>query len=299
MEERIIDKEREIKVKRRPEGDDIVDALAEDGGEPSEEELVLELPEEEYDEDLVGLTPSQLKEELERREKARREAEEESARLSQAGAEKLGEEAFEEAESLFAQAVMYDGGNLDAGKGLWIARTKDFTSDEAFYLDTNAEEFNVAPDEVRAFVLERVGGKLEAERKAFRGEADALRGTVEESIEFRRGYFRDNKRYYLVRFGIVFAIFALFLIACGISASFIYATRSVAPIVLVGTFGGLAFVMLVFVVLYARKLVVAHRLCRANEDRSSTEKGARLVYLDEKLRCLDLVFRDGEEEAEE
>lgn len=111
MEERIIDREREIKIKRKREGDDAVDALAADETEDEipEEELVLEFPEgEEYDEDLVGLTPSQLKEELARREKALSEAREESKKLAALGEEKLAEGSYDEAESLFGQATVYD-----------------------------------------------------------------------------------------------------------------------------------------------------------------------------------------------
>ena len=265
MEERIIDNEREIKNKRRREGVDAVDALA-DGGEEAlpEEELVLELPEEEYDEDLVGLTPSQLKEELERRERALREAREESEKLTLAGAEKLGEGAFEEAESFFAQALTYD--------------------------PENAEE------EVRAFVKERAGARLEGEREAFRAEERPLREKVEESMEFRRGYFRDNRNYFLVRFGIFFGLFALCLVGAGISASFIYSTRGITPIVLIACFGGAALVMLAVAIVFARKLVVANRLCRENEKLSSTEDGARLAYLQDRLHCLDLVLDGAERE---
>ena len=67
MEERLIDKDesRKIKIKHTAEGEDVVDALAPDGEEEAVEEeetdYIVELPEEdeEYDEDLVGLTPSQ------------------------------------------------------------------------------------------------------------------------------------------------------------------------------------------------------------------------------------------------
>lgn len=297
MEERIIDNEREIKIKRRREGDDVVDALA-DGGEETlpEEELVLELPEEEYDEDLVGLTPSQLKEELERRERALREAREESEKLTLAGAEKLGEGAFEEAESFFAQALTYDPENAEAGKGVWQARTKEFADYEPFYQKENAEELGGAPEEVRAFVKERAGARLEGEREAFRAEERPLREKVEESMEFRRGYFRDNRNYFLVRFGIFFGLFALCLVGAGISASFIYSTRGITPIVLIACFGGAALVMLAVAIVFARKLVVANRLCRENEKLSATEDGARLAYLQDRLHCLDLVLDGAERE---
>ncbi|MDE5896474.1 MAG: hypothetical protein K2H43_01525 [Clostridia bacterium] len=301
MEERLIDNERGIKIKRKREGLDAVDALADDGAEEEipEEELVLELPDgEEYDEDLVGLTPSQLKEELARREKAAREARAESEKLALAGAEKLGEENFEEAESLFAQAVTYDPENAEAGKGLWQARTKNFTDGEAFYAGDNAEELAASIEAVRAYVLDRAGERLREERETYRQEEEPLKEKVEESMEFRRGYFRDNRRYYLVRFGIFVGIMLLCLIGAAVSASFLYSTQSITPIVLIGCFGGVAAVMLAVAIVFSRKLLVAHRLCRANENLSSTEDGARLAYLQERLRCLQLVL-DGRTNEEE
>ncbi len=293
MEERIIDNEREIKIKRKREGADYVDALAEDGAaeEIPEEELILELPEgEEYDEDLVGLTPSQLKEELARREKAMREAREESKKLTAAGAEQLGAEAYGEAEDLFAQAVMYDPDNAEAGKGLWLARTKNFTDDEAFFQDTNAEELNAANEEVRAYVLEQAGERLRVDRETLRAECAPLKAEVEESRAYRRGYFSDHKKYYLVRFGAWLGLFALLVLGAGISASFIYSTRGILPVALTGGFGAAAALSLVFVVVFSRKLLVASRLCRENERPASTETGARLEYLEERLRCLDIIL---------
>lgn len=294
MEERIIDNEREIKIKRKREGMDAVDALsdeAEGEEELSEEELILEIPEgEEYDEELVGLTPTQLKEELARRERAIREAREACEKLTAEGEEKLAAGAYEEAEELFAAALSYDAENVNAGKALWLARTERYTKDDAFFRDTYAEEFAALPDEVRESVLGGMGESLRAQREELRREEAPLREEVEGKQAERREAFRANRAYYLRPFGICFALFAVFLLGLGISAGFLYRTTTMIPIILMGVFGGLAFVLLIATVVLSRKVLVADRLCRENEKLSSTKEGARLAVIEEKLRCLDLVL---------
>lgn len=301
MEERLIDNEREIRIKRKREGVDAVDALADDQTpeEIPEEELVLEIPEgEEYDEDLVGLTPSQLKEELERREKARKEAEEECRTLTAEGEEKLVAGEYAEAEALFMQATLYDPESVSAGNGLWRARTEDFKKDDAFYSEENAADFAKAPKEVRGSVLEKVSERLSAAREEARREAIPLREKVSEKQEERRAPFLANRKYYLVRFCVAVLAFALTAIGAGIAASFLYTTKnSAVPIALTASFGGLALIAFVLIAVFARKLLVAHRLCCANEKLSATEDGARLQEIENRLRVLDLVL-DGEAQEE-
>ena len=76
MEERIMDEDELRGIKKRREGD------APEDGQSLAYELTGEdgAAEDGYDEDLVGLTPSQLQEELARREKQRAEAHAESLR---------------------------------------------------------------------------------------------------------------------------------------------------------------------------------------------------------------------------
>lgn len=292
MEERIIDNEREIKIKRKRGGDDVVDALAEDGEgvEAEEEELVLELPEDdEYDEDLVGLTPSQLKEELARREKAKKEAEAECEKLTLEGEEKLAAGNYAEAEIFFTQALMYCW-NENAGKGLWRARTKDFSDTDAFYRDHNGEELAEGSEEVRAFVLEKMGSTLEAEREEYRKEAEPLKESVEKAQAARRAPFLANKKYYRTRLRICLAAFVACVIGVIVSASMIYSTQGMLPVWLAVGFGAAAVICLAFTLYMTRKVLVAHRLCTANERLSSTEEGARLEYLSGRLDCLNLIL---------
>lgn len=299
MEERILDDDesRGIKIKRTANGGtDAVDALAE--GEETEEEIYLDLPEEEYDEDLVGLTPTQLKEELERRERLKREAREESERLKTSADEKLAAGKFADAELLYAQALVCDGENEAAAKGLWTARTKNFADAEAVFAENAAEEL-AANETARAFVVEKIGKTLQTLRDSYAKEEAEIAPGFEQKQEERREAFAANRKYYLLRFGVFFVLAVLFLVGVGVSASFILRTQTNVPIILIGVFSGLALAMLIAAIVFARKLFVASRLYAANEKLSSTETGARLESLRGRLRALDLVLSEAGEEDEE
>lgn len=300
MEERILDDDgRLIRLKKTASGG--VDAVEDtDGAEdvsPEDEELLLEFADSgELDEDMAGLTAAQLREALAKRERAMQEAKEESEKLAAEGAELLEKEDFDGAAEKFGEALLYDRSNEEAGKGVWIARTRDFTDLEPL-LGEEAADLSESAFQ-RNFVLERAGDRLAALRTEYRSEEEALAPDVERDMETRRQSFRANRKYYLVRFLGFFAALVLSLIAVAVSASYIYTTKSPAPVVCSAAFGIAAFAMLVFAVVYSRKLLVAHRLCRANEDLSSTEKGARLADLRTRLAALDAVFSDGNGESE-
>jgi len=296
MEERMIDKddERLIRLKRTAEGEtDAQDETAQDGDAAAEEEVVVELPEGEYDEDLVGLTPSQLQRELERRRKAEEEARAECEKLVTAAEELLLEKKYWDAEPLFAQAATYPFADGRIFKGLWTARTKDFTDFDTLLCREYAEEIASSDAEVKEFVLERCRG-LEAEReKAMREEAETAPAVLERQAK-RRGAFLENRKFYAVRTLALFAATVLLLIGTAVSASFIVKTLSIAPVVLTGVFGGAAFAVLVCALVFLRKYVVAQRLYRANESLFSTEEGSKLEALRDKIVCLNLIL-DGKE----
>lgn len=289
MEERILDEEesRRIKLKRTAEGTDAVDALAE--GEGGEEEVYVDLPEEEYDEDLVGLAPSQLREELEKRARAAREARAESERLTEAGGEKFAAGEFADAELLFAQALVCDGGNEAAREGLWTSRTKNFTESEVYFRKGVADELE-NDGAARAFVLAHAEETLKTLRDTYAAEEKEIAPAIEAKQEERRAAFAANRKYYLLRFSVFFALAALFAIGVGVSASFLLRTLTDVPIILVGVFAGLCLVSLAVAVVFARKLYVASRLCSANEKLSSTESGARLEFLRDRLAALGRIL---------
>lgn len=287
MEERILDDEegRGIRLKRTKDG--ATDAV-EDLGEGDEEELVLEFSEEELgelDEDLVGLTPSQLQEELERREKARQEALEESRKLIKEGDALLERGNFAEATLRFEQAMVYDPENEEIIEGLWKSRTKDFTELEALLTAERAEEV-VESATAHKYILSRAKSGLQSLREERFAEVEVLRPEVEGKRAERRAAFAANRKYYLIRSFVTVCLLALFVIGIAISADSILRTQSITPIVLTIVFGVLAFVALVLSILTLIKLYGANRLCIVNERASSTESGARLALLEEQLEAL-------------
>ncbi len=300
MEERIVDKDdpKVIKLKRTQEGEtDAVDPLAEGEEEEAVEEVLFDVPEgEDYDEDLVGLTPSQLQRELERRKKAEEEARAECEKLVETAQEALEKQDFEKAAPFFSQAACYSFADERILKGLWAARTRDFTNYEPFYVAEYAGEFSASDGGTKAFVRERAGERLRSDRAALEQEEAAIAPGVLAKQEERRGAFGDNRRYYFIRLVSVLLALVVAGVATGVSAYFIVRTVSVAPVVLTAVFGAATLCMLVAVFVFARKHLVARRLCSANEELSSTEEGARLKELRDKLSCLKLILEDGEEE---
>ncbi len=296
MEERIIDKDelRKVRVTRTDGELDVVDdALPEkpeEGEAELQEEYAVEFDGEEYDEDLVGLTPTQLQEELERRERLAREAHEASEKLCAEGEAALAGKNWAAAEEKFENALLHEPSGERAEEGLWKARTQDYTSAAALCTLRVAREFPAAGEGVRSRVMEVFGEELRAEQAAARAEAEPLRAQVEAGQAERRGPFLANRNYYLARLYASLGALVLFIVGICVSASFILRTQSPAPVVLTGVFGVLAFVALVLVAVFSRKSLVAVRLVRENEKLSSTEEGARLAVLEEKLASLSFVL---------
>lgn len=291
MEERIIDDPRKIKVKRNASGgvEDATDDLAAEQPEGEEEELLIDLPEE-YDEDLVGLSPSQLEEALARRKKEEEEARAEHDRLLALGEEALSRGEYSDAEPLFRQALLYDGASLAAQRGLFASLTENFKTLEPLYEEENVNAFSAAEEETKAYVRERAGDRFREERARAEEEAAPLRERVTAAQQERRRAFRDNRNYYRLRLGLFGGIFFLMIFAVAVSGQFIVRVNDLTPVIVVSVFAALALVALVPTVIYLRKFVVAQRLCRENEILSSTEEGARLEELEAKLEALAILL---------
>lgn len=299
MEERLIDAEEKIKLRRTQDGEtDAVDARDGAEDEEVEAEILFDFPEDEYDDDLVGLTPSQLKEELEKREKARKEAIEESLKLVSEGERMLAEGNFEGAASAYEQATVYDAENADALRGLWTARTHNFTQIEPLYNEEYAEAI-ASREDARLLVTAHLGEKLRAARKEYAAEEETLRPEVEAAQSERREGFAANKRYYVIRTCVTLFLMALFAIGTAISGDSILRTQSITPIVLTIVFGALTFAAFAVFAVYLTKLYAANRLCRENEKLSSTESGTRLAFLQERLHILALILDGNPQDSEE
>lgn len=312
MEERIIEDEgRTIKVKRNAVGgiEDAVDGTAPAGGAAGssdalnnaadaedEVEFAVDFPDEEYDEDMVGLTPSQLKKLEEERARAREQAEKECDKLIAEGNRALKAEDYAAAEGFFLQALTYDETNPAAQKGAWESHTQGFTDDSPYFLMENAERLAGAPEEVRSYVLSHAGERLKEARAGLLEEIRPLKAAVREAREARRGALEDNKRYYVVRTAVSGAAFVLFLVLAGVFSAFILRTPENWPLICAAVMGGLALIALIFLLVCLRGLVFAVRLLSDNEKDEGTEDGRRLQGLEEQLACLTLVL--GEDEGE-
>ena len=311
MEERIIDDEegRLIKIKRTKKGVDVVEDAIEEKNEnalpveplsQSDEEALQEQEvadflvefqdDEDYDENLVGLTPSQIKEELERRERAQREAKENCEKLVASGKELLKEEKFDEAAEELSAAILYDNNNEEAHILLWQARTKNYTDDEAYYDEDNAEELTRAPQTAREEILSHDGERLKAERLRLQEEIKPLKEKVFGVQRERREPLTANKNYYRLRLLILLGLMVVFGIAAGVSGYFTVRTLSIAPVVLAAVFGAGAFACLVAALVYTRFYLEAVRLYRINEDTYSTEEGRQLMDMIVREGCLQLVL---------
>ena len=145
MEERIIDKDELRGVKRKRTGgeEDAVDELSTDADAADEgmPDYTLEFDEGDgYDEDLVGLTPSQLQEELERRERLREEAHAECVKYLASGEEKFAAGKFREAEKDFSSALEYEYSE-ESEERLYAAMTDNYTDAQRLLIPDNAERF--------------------------------------------------------------------------------------------------------------------------------------------------------------
>ncbi len=296
MEERILDEEegRGIRLKRTQDGE--TDAL--EGME--DDEVTVEFPDGEYDEDLVGLTPSQLEEELEKRRRAQEEAIAESDRLTREGNALLAEGKYGEAAPLFSQATLYHDGNAEAAVGYACAVTQNFTATEPLYSEETVRELERL-EAGRQAVIEHLGERLQEEQRALSAEEQELAPRFEEKQAERREAFAANRKHYVIFASAALFALAVFVIATAISADNLLHTQSSLPIVFTAIFGVLSFLALSATAVFATKLAGAQRLCIANEKLTSTEEGKHLAALRGKLELLDALLAgpQGGDEADE
>lgn len=301
MEERIMDEDELRGIKKRRDGEPDDESAAGDEAEIEyeiTEDAALEGADGEYDEDLVGLTPTQLKEELERREKLREEAHAEALRYRAEGEAAVQREAYDEATGCFEQSlsIEYDE---EVEALYWWARTRGMTSSDVLFERETAREFAEASKPSKKLVLDAFGEELHNARAVLLEEAEPLREQVRAGQEARRAPFIANRNYYRLRFAICAVLTVLFAVGIGVSASFLLRTQSSLPTILMIVFGALTLVALCFFLYFSRKLIVASRLCRANEKLASTEEGERLEQLEDALACLDDVLGTAEEAQDE
>ena len=300
MEERLIDKEDErlIRIKKRADETDAEDALAPEGEEADEsaegeEEVLVTLPEadEDYDEDMVGLTASELAKVMARRKKEEEEAKAEYDKLVAAADEALANGDYEQAAPLYEQAACYPFADEKVFEGLWTARTQNFTQTAPFYNDEYAEEIG-GSDALKAFIRDKAGEALRQERDTMQKEEAELAPEVLEKQEERRQAFVGNRKYYGLRLVIFAGLMVLFAIAAIVSSTYIVRTLTMTPVILTSVFGGLTLISFIASLVFLLKYAGASKLCRMNDKLASTDEGARLEELRAKLECLKLILED-------
>lgn len=280
MEERIIDDPRKIRIEQET-------------GEGPAQEVELGLPEgDEYDEDLVGLSPSELERELARREKALKEAQAECEKLLSEGNRALSAGDYAAAEPYFSQALLYDPESAEGKKKLWECRSHGFRETAPLMNRSYAEEFAETDGETKAFFRGKLGDRLAAEREEAEAQASPLRGQVYEAQRERREAFSGNRSYYRARVIVFAVLLALFAAAALVSAQFFVRVNNNIPVIITIATGALAVLDLIPLALFSRKLIVAQRLCKENEQLSSTEEGEILEKLETKISIIDLYLND-------
>ncbi len=284
MEERLTDEPEKL--------DDMDDPTADPNTMPEVE------AEGEVDEDLVGLTPSRLKEELASREAEEEKRKREYEKLLAAARAKREKGDFEEAIGLYRQAML-TAEDDEAEIGLWAAYTREYTSAECFATAKTANLFARASAAVREEVLSRMGAQITALRDEAAEEAAPLRTEVEAGMSARREAFRENDAYWRVRFLIAAGCFVLLLIPVFVCGKLLYSRPDILMPVLLGVFGVLAFAAFLVAALVGHKYYVAHRFVTDNEKLSSTEQGRKLAVLEARLSAFTRALEGPTEDEEQ
>lgn len=281
MEERLLDDKESRRLKLVQTEDGGVDAVEGEGSDP-----VFELS---GDEELLGLTPSEREEALKERERARKEAAEQFEALLKEGEEKLNASDYDGAAKCFEQALLYDVESEPAQMGLWRGITSDFREIEPLLTEENVGrllEMEVCPR-----VLKELEVPLRVAQEETKREEAELEPAVTEAREKRRKAFAANRSYYAKRTFLFFCIAVLFAIGTAIAGNSILRTQSIVPVALTIVFAVLTAAGVAVLIYFLGKFYAAEKLCRTNEDPASTESGARLQVVQERMELLDRLLK--------
>ena len=278
MEERIIDKDdpRKIRIKHTAEGDDVVDPLAlgaeEEDLSDEEADYIVELPEdaeEGYDEDLVGLTPSQLKARLEEKKRAER-----CGQLLAEAQTKLENSDFDNA--LYAISLIEEI-DKECGRAYFL-KFKALSS--AFTDFSRSDDLKAAADCVNKFCtleeraeLLSLCAPLKIKLEDDEEKAAALHVENEQKKRERREVFAAQSKRALLWFSVTAFPFALFLVLAAAFGSVLFAYRDGRNVILTIVFAAAAVVFFVATLITGHRLWEARRKLALNEKNSSTKLG--------------------------
>ncbi len=305
MEERIIDDEygRGVRLKKTKDGYvDVTDAELE--GENSEaegEEAVFEFPAfdtDEYDEDLVGLTPEEAAARLKQKEEEAAQRKADYERCCKEGDELLATGSFRAAELKFEKALALDEEASEASVGYWRAKTSNFTDPDVLiseYAKAGIESLEHDLGERATETLKKEYKTVFKKRVKELSEEEApLCESVEEKQAARRVVLKERVKRSTIGFLVGLIPTAAMLVLTIVFGLSNFTTREdtfVLPTILCGA--GFLIFFIAFIVL-ANKWINDLRMRSANERLSSTADGARLVEIRE-YKALYLALLKGVE----
>lgn len=290
MEERIIDDEygRGVRLKKTKDGYvDVTDAETENT-EAEGEEAVFEFPTfdtDEYDEDLVGLTPEEAEARLKQKEEEVAQRKADYERYCKEGDELLETGSFRAAELKFEKALALDEEASEASLGYWRAKTSNFTDPDVLiseYAKAGVESLEHDLGEKATENLKKEYKDVFEKRVKELSEEEApLSQSVQEKQAARRVVLKDRVKRSTIAFLAALIPTAAMLVLTIVFGLSNFTTREntfVLPTVLCGA--GFLIFFIAFIV-FANKWINNLRMRAANERLSSTSDGARLVEIRE------------------
>lgn len=263
------------------------------------DEVIFEFPEED-DEELAALSAEDAAALIRKREEERKKREEKAETLCAEGEtllEKAKGESGEEAETSYsAAAEKFDAALVEipcykrAALGFWRAKTHYGETLQPLYNEWASygyEEFAATFGEEAVKELRTEWGeKAEAEKTRLAQEIAPLKKDYEEKTEKRRVVLKERVYNTRKKFVPALSVEIALLVFAVIFAANIF-SREDALFVWLTIAGGAMFVIaLPFFCIAASRFAHAVSLSRANEMKSSTEEGRRLVALEDSLEFL-------------
>ena len=308
MEERIIDDEygRGVRLKKTKDGYvDVTDAeLETENSEAEGEEAVFEFPTfdtDEYDEDLVGLTPEEAAARLKQREEEAAKRKADYERCCKEGDELLATGSFRAAELKFEKALALDEEASEASLGYWRAKTSNFADPDVLiseYAKAGVESLeNDLGEKATQEMKKEYKGVFEKRVEELSEEEAPLAESVEEKQAARRVVLKERVKRSTIGFLVGLIPTAVMLVLTIVFGFSNFTTREntfVLPTILCGA--GFLIFFIVFIAL-ANKWINDLRMRSANERLSSTADGARLVDIRE-YKALYLALLEGTESVE-
>ena len=303
MEERIIDDEygRGVRLKKTKDGYvDVTDAEAEtENTEEEGEEAVFEFPTfdtDEYDEDLVGLTPEEAEARLKQKEEEAAQRKADYERYCKEGDELLETGSFRAAELKFEKALALDEEASEASLGYWRAKTSNFTDPDVLiseYAKAGVESLEHDLGEKATENLKKEYKDVFEKRVKELSEEEApLSQSVQEKQAARRVVLKDRVKRSTIAFLAALIPTAAMLVLTIVFGLSNFTTREntfVLPTVLCGA--GFLIFFIAFIV-FANKWINNLRMRAANERLSSTSDGARLIEIRENKALYLALLKD-------